>query len=112
MFEEWIAEVGATDRVPAGWEQAMDRHPHERVLAEAGFEYVGKFSFVAEQTWTEETLVGCAYFGSCLNRDALGGQAAAFERDLAELLLSHQAEGVFRVPASYAYQLARKPKMA
>jgi SAM-dependent methyltransferase len=109
LFEEWMAKLEVTDRVPAGWEAAMDRHPNEQVLARAGFDYVGKYEFVAEQTWTVETLTGLVYSTSFLNRQALGDKARAFEADLSGLLHSYEPDGVFRVSASYAYQLATKP---
>jgi ubiquinone/menaquinone biosynthesis C-methylase UbiE len=41
MFENWVTVTGSTDRVPAGWEAAMDRNPHQEVLRRAGFDYVG-----------------------------------------------------------------------
>ncbi len=108
LLKGWVAKVGATDRVPSGWQQVMDRHPHEQVLLEAGFEYVGKFEFVVEQAWTVETLTGFVYSTSFLNRDVLGDRATAFERDLAEVLQSHVLDGVFHESTRYAYQLARK----
>jgi SAM-dependent methyltransferase len=109
LFEQWMTKLGATDRVPAGWQQAMDSLPHEQVLAAAGFDYVGKFEFIVEQAWTVEALTGFVYSTSFLNRAALGERAEHFERDVAGLLCSYEPEGVFQVPASYAYQLARKP---
>lgn len=109
LFEEWIAKLGVAERVPAGWEQAMDRHPHEGVLTEAGFDYLGRFEFVADQTWTVESLAGFAYSTSFLNREALGVQVARFERELADLLMPLEPDGEFREEAAFAYQLARKP---
>ncbi len=112
MLKAWIARMRATRRVPAGWEQAVERHPHDQVLGEAGFDLVGTFDFVVEQTWTAQSLAGLVYSTSFLNRQVLGDQAAAFEQDLTELLRSQHAEEVLRVPTSYAYQLARKPEVA
>lgn len=109
LFEDWMVRLGATDRLPGRWEAAMDRHSHEQVLTDAGFDYVGKFEFVAEQTWTVESLTGLVYSTSFLNREALGGQVGAFETELSALLRSFEPEGVFEVAASYAYQLATKP---
>jgi hypothetical protein len=54
-------------------------------------------------------LTGFAYSTSFLSQEALGDKAQKFERDLAALLFSYEPEGVFRVPASYSYQLARRP---
>ena len=109
LFEEWMDRLNATDRLPGGWEAAMDRRPHEQVLSRAGFDYVGKFEFVAEQTWTVPTLTGLVYSTSFLNREVLGAQAPAFEAELSALLHSYEPAGVFQVAVSYAYQLATKP---
>jgi SAM-dependent methyltransferase len=110
VLHDWMAESGATDRVPARWEEAMAREPHEQVLHRAGFDYVGKFDFLAEQTWRVETLIGFVYSTSFLNRRVLGDRAADFERDFANRLRSCQVDGVFQESASYAYELARIPK--
>jgi SAM-dependent methyltransferase len=110
LFEEWITRLGVSDRVPPGWEQAMDRHPHGQVLAEVGFDSAGRFDFVAEQTWTVESLTGFVYSTSFLNREALGDRAAEFEGALADLLLSHEPSGMFHESANYAYELALKPR--
>lgn len=107
LIKRWIANL-AGDRVPADWEAVMDRDPHERILAEAGFDYAGRFEFSAEETWTVQSLTGYMYSTSGLNREALGGQIGAFERELADLLLSHNASDRFEVAASYAFELARK----
>jgi hypothetical protein len=109
LFEEWMVRLNATDRLPGGWEAAMDRQPHEQVLSRAGFDYVGNFEFVDEQTWTVRTLTGLVYSTSFLNRAVLGEQAPAFEAELSALLHSYEPDGVFQVAASYAYRLATKP---
>jgi SAM-dependent methyltransferase len=110
LFEEWMTKLDATDRLVGGWEAAMDRHPHEQVLIEAGFDYAGKYEFVTDQTWTVEALTGLIYSTSFLNREALGSQANAFEADLSALLHSYKSDGVFEVAATYAYELATKPR--
>jgi SAM-dependent methyltransferase len=109
LFQKWTAKLKVTDRVPGGWEAAMDRHRHEQVLSGAGFDYVGKFEFIAELTWTVESLTGLVYSTSGLNREALGDKAQAFEADLSALLHSYEPDGVFQISGSYAYQLATKP---
>jgi SAM-dependent methyltransferase len=108
LIRRWLAKLGAEDRVPADWEAVIDRTPHEQILAEAGFDYAGRFDFSAEETWTVQSLTGYMYSTSGLNREALGGQIGAFERELADLLLSHNASDRFEVAVSYAYELARK----
>jgi SAM-dependent methyltransferase len=109
LLESWRAKLGATDRIPAGWEAVMDRDPHERVLGRAGLDYVGDFMFSVHQTWTPETLAGFVYSSSGLNRMVLGDHVADFERDLSEQLLPHATSGTFDLLASYRYQLALKP---
>ena len=109
LYAGWMAKLAVTDRVPAHWERAMDRYPHEQVLAEAGFDYVGKFEFTVELAWTVDSLAGFSYSTSFLNLEALGGRRAEFEVDLADRLSSYAQDGAFREQASFAYQLARKP---
>lgn len=109
LFREWTARLDAKDRVPAGWESAMDRNPSEQTLVRAGFEYVGRYEFFAEQTWTVETLTGLVYSTSFLNLTVLGDQASVFEAELSVLLRSFEPSGVFHVSARHAYQLAVKP---
>jgi SAM-dependent methyltransferase len=109
LFVEWMAKAGATDRVPAGWESAMQQDPHEQVLRRAGFEYLGKFEFVAEQAWTPETLAGFVYSTSFLSLDVLGERSDEFARDLEERVKPYAAHGTVRHTASYAYELARTP---
>ena len=109
IFEEWMAKVGTTDRVPAGWQAAMTAVPHEALLREAGLDYVGKFEFATNEDWTVESLIGFAYSTSMLNRLALGGQAVAFEAEMAERLSPFGTGGKFAQAVSYAYELARRP---
>jgi len=106
---DWMARADATDRVPAGWERAMDEDPHDEVLARAGFEYLGRFDFEREDAWTVETLVGFTYSTSFLNRQALGDKARDFEADFARRLGPYADGGTFRNRAVYIYELARSP---
>lgn len=111
LFTDWMGKVGATDRVPAGWEAVMEKEPHAEVLRRAGFEYVGKFEFTAPQAWTVETLIGLTYSTSFLSREALGDRVPEFERDLARRLAPHvPPDGVVHETATYAYELARTPR--
>ncbi|HZT66268.1 MAG TPA: class I SAM-dependent methyltransferase [Acidimicrobiales bacterium] len=112
LYEEWMAKLGVTDRVPAAWEEVIDRYPHEQVLAEAGFHYEGEFGFTVELAWTVESLAGFSYTTSFLNREVLGGRVAEFEMDLADRLGSCAEKGAFHEEARFAYQLARKPAAA
>jgi len=108
-LQHWMRTADATDRVPADWEQAMDRDRHDAVLRRAGFSYEGRFEFATEHDWTVETLTGFVSSTSFLNRGALGVHVEAFERDLREQLLACDPGGVFRETTSFAYELARSP---
>lgn len=107
LLSEWMTKAGTTDRVPAGWVQAMEQVPHEQVLRQAGFDYAGKHEFTVEWRWTIETLIGFVYSTSILNRHALADRAAEFERDLAGRLAPLATDGAFRQSAGCAYELAR-----
>jgi len=108
LCEDWKVRLEATERVPMGWEEVMDRHPHHRVLEEAGFAYEGRFEFMSNQSWTTESLVGFVYSRSDLNRTVLGDQVAEFEHELEDLLHSFNPEGNFHESSTFAYELARK----
>jgi SAM-dependent methyltransferase len=108
LFDHWMSKLQITDRVPAGWQAAMDQRPHEEVLVRAGFEYLGKYKFFSDQTWTVETFTGLVYSTSFLNLDALRDNREAFETDLSRLLYSYEPSGVVQVLVSYEFQLARK----
>jgi SAM-dependent methyltransferase len=109
LFDHWMSKLQITDRVPAGWEAAIDQRPHEEVLVRAGFEYLGKYEFAAARTWTVETFTGLVYSTSFLNLEALRENREAFEADLSRLLHSYEPSGEVQVSVSYEYQLARGP---
>jgi SAM-dependent methyltransferase len=109
LVQHWMDKVGATDRVPAGWAEAIEREPHPRVLEGAGFSVVGSFDFPVEHTWTLETLTGYVYSTSLLNPLALGPARGAFEQDLRARLLVCEPTGQFDQQTSFAYDLGRRP---
>jgi hypothetical protein len=98
----------ARDRVPAGWQEAIDRDPHAEVLRRAGLVYEGEWTFPAELHWTVESLVGLTYSTSFLSRAVLGDRAADFERDLRNRLLACRPGGRFDHELPFGYELARK----
>jgi SAM-dependent methyltransferase len=106
-FEDWMRRVGATDRVPAGWEKALQRDPHPQVLERAGLSFEGSFEFPVELTWTLQTLTGFVYSTSFLNPNALGSHIQAFEQDLQARLIACEPTGVFHQKSSFSYDLAR-----
>ena len=107
-FERWMDALGARDRVPRGWEQAMDQDPHEQVLRRAGLSYEGKFEFSIVERWNVESLIGYVYSTSFLNRAVLEHQAHAFENDLRRQLLACCGDGLFEQDLTFAYELARR----
>ena len=109
LFIDWVARMDVADRVPAGFEETMEQDPHEAVLRRAGFDYLGRFEFPVEQSWSIEELTGHMYSTSLLNRVVLGEHAGEFEDDLARRLLAVEPTGRFIGPACYAYELAVAP---
>ena len=107
-LERWMEAVGARDRIPEGWEQAMDRDPHEQVLRRAGLSYQGLFKFSLVERWSIESLVGFVYSTSFLSRAALGPHGDAFERDVRSQLVACCPSGVFEQELTFAYELARR----
>jgi len=108
-LDKWKARAGANDRVPSGWEEALDHDPSARVLERAGFEFIGDFTFSHSHVWTTETLVGFTYSTSFLSREALGHFTRDFEADLTERLMRYQPDGMFEQSIDFAYELARNP---
>lgn len=107
-LERWRDALGAADRVPEGWEAAIDRDPHEQVLRRAGLVYEGLFEFSLVERWTVDSLVGFVYSTSFLNRAVLAHHVEAFETDLRERLLACCGDGVFEQGSTFAYELARR----
>ena len=108
VLGKWTTIVGATDRVPHDWQDAITRDPHEDVLTRVGLSYEGQFDFEVELTWTVETLLGLTYSTSFLNRVALGDAADEFEQDFRRALRECEPSGVFVDNAGFRYQLARR----
>ncbi len=109
LVDGWMHRVGAADRVPAGWEEAIAQNPHERVLRRAGFDYVGKFEFATARSWSLDALAGYVFSTSFLNQKVLGDRVTQFERELAERLLPMAQEEIFEESTSCAYELAVRP---
>jgi SAM-dependent methyltransferase len=107
-LDRWRDALGVRDRVPEGWEAAMDRDPHEQVLRRAGLAYEGPFEFSILEQWTVDSLVGFVYSTSFLNRAVLEHHADAFESELRARLLACQGDGVFEQDLTFAYELARR----
>ena len=64
----WRDALGARGPRAEGWEEAIDRNPHDQVLRRAGLTYEGMFEFSSVERWTVESLIGFTYSTSFLNR--------------------------------------------
>src|SRR5512142_1629001 len=85
-LDRWKTALGAGSRVPAGWDLGRQRRPDPQVLSAAGFEPGGRHEFAVEHRWSLPELAGNIRSTSFLPASVLGGQAAAFDADLAATL--------------------------
>jgi SAM-dependent methyltransferase len=108
-LDRWKAALGAEHRIPAGWDLPRQRRPDPQELSDAGFEVAGHHEFAIEHRWSVPELAGYIRSTSFLPASVLGGQAAAFDADLAASLGPHSDGGAFPQTVSFAYDLARKP---
>jgi SAM-dependent methyltransferase len=109
ILDEWTAALDAEGRVPAGWDLPRRHRPDAQVLSEAGFEVTGRREYAVGHRWTLSQIAGYVRSTSVLPATVLGGQAAAFDADLAARLGPLTAAGTFTQLVSSAYDLARKP---
>jgi SAM-dependent methyltransferase len=105
----WRATLGAEQRIPDGWDAARQRRPDEQVLAEAGFEVMGRQSFTREHRWSLRELAGYIRSTSFLPSPVLGEHSAAFDADLAASLRPYGDGGIYAETVSSSFDLARKP---
>jgi SAM-dependent methyltransferase len=106
---DWTAALGAEGRVPSGWDLARQRRTDAEVLSGAGFELTGRQEFAVEHRCSLAELAGYIRSTSVLPVPVLGGQAAAFDADLAARLGPYSEDGTFGQTVSFACDLARKP---
>jgi ubiquinone/menaquinone biosynthesis C-methylase UbiE len=109
IFADWTERTGATERVPADLEQHLAELPNEKVLEDAGFVVEERYEYAETHDWSVAELIGLMYSTSLLSRVVLGDQGGAFEADVEQRMLAVQPSGVFRAPASFACDLARRP---
>jgi hypothetical protein len=109
VVERWRAELGARDRVPAGWALARQGRPDHEVLSAAGFDAPVRREFTAEHRWSLPELAGFVRATSVLPPSVRGDQAAAFDADLVGRVGRFGDRGVFTQTVSFACDLARKP---
>jgi SAM-dependent methyltransferase len=104
-LDEWKAALGASSRIPEGWDLVRQRRPDRVVLSDAGFEVAGGQEFTVEHRWSLPELAGLVRSTSFLPSGVLGDRAAAFDADLAARL---GPDRVFTQTMSFDYELARK----
>jgi hypothetical protein len=109
IFTDWLDRVDARGRLPADFQEHMEELPHERVLADAGFEVLGHHEFTGTHDWTVAELIGLIYSTSLLSRVVFGDRADEFEADFDARMRAVEPSGIFREPTSFAYDLARRP---
>ena len=109
LMKRWQDALGASDRVPANWNQVRQDRPDTVVLSEAGFEVIGRFEFPVEHRWTVPELAGYARSLSVFPAPALADHSAAFDASLSEELGPFLVDGHLTETVGFAYDLARKP---
>jgi SAM-dependent methyltransferase len=108
VIERWVDELGARDRVPAGWEEEVARVPHHEVLRGAGLAYEGRFEFPVVERWDAESLIGFLFSTSFLSPTVVRDRAPELEADLGRALRPCDPAGTFEQPTTFAYDLARR----
>jgi SAM-dependent methyltransferase len=108
-MDRWQHRPGANARIPAGYQPDREMRPDQQILADAGFELVGRHSVTLSHVWTAGELAGFVASTSVLSAAALGAQAAEFDVDLRRELAAVQPDGRFSQRTDLAYDLARRP---
>jgi len=110
IYAEWLERVSATDRLPADFEQHLEKLPHEKVLRDAGFVVEERYEYAGTHDWSVTELIGLIYSTSLLPQAVLGDRAGKFEAEFAEQMLAIEPSGTFPETTSFAYDLARRPE--
>ncbi len=90
VIRHWLGE----ERRNAHWLPKMAKS-HEEVLEESRFRPAGRYEFQYRHLRDFQSVVGFLYSTSFCNRELLGAQVAAFEKDLRENLFAVQPDGRF-----------------
>lgn len=110
VLRRWRDALGASGRVPPGWDQPRQQDPDHDVVSRAGFEPAGRHEFPAEHRWTVVELAGLIRSTSFLPASVLANHAAEFDADLTAELSRHATDGRLTETVGFAYELARKPE--
>ncbi|MET8249417.1 hypothetical protein ABZV31_36675 [Streptomyces sp. NPDC005202] len=112
MLRTWQNALGASGRVPPGWEQPRQQDPDHEVLSRAGFEPAARHEFTVEHHWRIGELAGHIRSTSFLPPPVLADHAAEFDADLTARLSRHTTDGHLTETVSFAYELVRIPALA
>ena len=81
-----------------------------QVLQQAGYLQVENHEFSHPYEWTTDSIIGTLYSASGNLKKTLGDESGAFEAELRDRLLSHDARGRFEQVMSFGYTVAAKPE--
>lgn len=95
-----------TDSRPTATFEVRPRRTHEEVLSAAGFD-VEDYELPVTHRWSVDEIVGWLYSTSVASRAALGERADAFEADLRQALVAHDASGEYAETIRFGFLLAR-----
>ena len=109
VLERWRKSLGAEHRIPANWDEPLQRRPNHQVLSDAGLAVAERAEFTVEHRWSLPELAGWIRSTSFLPDSVLGDQGRAFDADLAASLSPLAEDGTFGQAVSFACDLARKP---
>jgi SAM-dependent methyltransferase len=112
LLRTWQNALGASGRVPPGWERTRQQDPDREVLSRAGFEPAGRHEFSVEHHWTIRELAGHIRSTSFLPPSVLADHAAGFDAELAAELAPHMVDDRLVETVDCACELARKPASA
>ncbi|MFF1637589.1 class I SAM-dependent methyltransferase [Streptomyces sp. NPDC058246] len=111
-LQAWQSTLGASGRVPSGWDESRRQEPDRAVLARAGFEAAGRHTFSVEHHWTIRELAGFIRSTSFLPPSVLAEHAAEFDADLTAELGRQTVNDRLTETVGFAYELARRPTAA
>jgi SAM-dependent methyltransferase len=112
LLRSWQNALGASGRVPPGWDRARQQEPDHEVLARAGFDVAGRHEFPVEYHWTMPELAGHIRSTSFLPPSVLADRASEFDADLTAELGRHTVNDRLAETVDFAYELARRSASA
>ncbi|MFD5126472.1 MULTISPECIES: class I SAM-dependent methyltransferase [Streptomyces] len=108
LLRSWQNTLGASGRVPPGWDRARQQDPDTEVLSRAGFDAAGRREFSVEYHWTIPELAGHIRSTSFLPPSVLADHASEFDAALRDELGRHAADDRLTETVDFACELARR----